>query len=84
MSHGGNYTCAPANAKPSSITVHVLRGERPAAMQHSNRSTFEGELSNGITLNTSSTSLFSSSSGIRKTLEIDKLYNLLFLIFFRK
>lgn len=26
MSHGGNYTCAPANAKPSSITVHVLRG----------------------------------------------------------
>lgn len=27
MSHGGNYTCAPANAKPSSITVHVLRGE---------------------------------------------------------
>lgn len=27
MSHGGNYTCAPANAKPSSITVHVLRGK---------------------------------------------------------
>lgn len=62
-----------------------ISGERPAAMQHSNRSTFEGEiLSNGNSLNTSSTSLFSSSSGISKQLEIDKLYNLLFLILFRK
>lgn len=24
--HVGNYTCAPSNARPTSITVHVLRG----------------------------------------------------------
>ncbi|XP_021695569.1 uncharacterized protein LOC5567816 [Aedes aegypti] len=35
--HGGNYTCAPANARQSSIYVHVLKGEKPAAMQHPNK-----------------------------------------------
>lgn len=25
--HAGNYTCAPSNARPASITVHVLRGK---------------------------------------------------------
>ncbi|XP_053960955.1 uncharacterized protein LOC128865060 [Anastrepha ludens] len=39
--HAGNYTCAPSNARSVSITVHVLRGESPAAMQHANHSTFE-------------------------------------------
>ncbi|KXJ76046.1 hypothetical protein RP20_CCG010330 [Aedes albopictus] len=29
--HGGNYTCAPANARQSSIYVHVLKG-RPTAL----------------------------------------------------
>ncbi|XP_063603255.1 cell adhesion molecule DSCAML1-like isoform X3 [Penaeus indicus] len=32
--HSGNYTCAPSNAKPTSILVHILNGEYPAAMQH--------------------------------------------------
>lgn len=41
--HAGNYTCAPSNARPASITVHVLRGEKPAAMQHANRSMVDGE-----------------------------------------
>ncbi|KAH8408152.1 hypothetical protein KR222_000930 [Zaprionus bogoriensis] len=41
--HAGNYTCAPSNARPASITVHVLRGEKPAAMQHANRSILDGE-----------------------------------------
>ncbi|XP_031634092.1 uncharacterized protein LOC116347581 [Contarinia nasturtii] len=36
--HKGNYTCAPSNAKQASITVHVLRDEKPAAMQHANGS----------------------------------------------
>ncbi|XP_063603247.1 cell adhesion molecule DSCAML1-like isoform X2 [Penaeus indicus] len=31
--HSGNYTCAPSNAKPTSILVHILN-EYPAAMQH--------------------------------------------------
>ncbi|XP_035787457.1 Fc receptor-like protein 5 [Anopheles albimanus] len=31
--HGGNYTCAPANARQSSVYVHVLKGEKPEAMQ---------------------------------------------------
>lgn len=30
----GNYTCGPANAEPVSISVHVVNGEKPAAMQH--------------------------------------------------
>lgn len=25
--HGGNYTCAPANARHSSVYVHVLKGK---------------------------------------------------------
>lgn len=28
--HAGNYTCAPSNARPASITVHVLRGKTAA------------------------------------------------------
>ncbi|XP_047118659.1 lachesin-like [Schistocerca piceifrons] len=34
----GNYTCAPSNARAASITVHVIEGEKPAAMQHDSRS----------------------------------------------
>ncbi|RZF44844.1 hypothetical protein LSTR_LSTR000796 [Laodelphax striatellus] len=34
----GNYTCVPSNAHPASINVHVLNGEKPAAMQHGGRS----------------------------------------------
>ncbi|XP_055710390.1 zwei Ig domain protein zig-8-like [Phlebotomus papatasi] len=30
----GKYTCSPSNANPVSVTVHVLNGEHPAAMQH--------------------------------------------------
>jgi hypothetical protein len=25
--HGGNYTCAPSNTRPTNINVHVLKGE---------------------------------------------------------
>lgn len=44
--HAGNYTCAPSNARAVSITVHVLRGEIPAAMQHANHSNFENDNNN--------------------------------------
>ncbi|EEC15969.1 conserved hypothetical protein [Ixodes scapularis] len=30
----GNYSCIPSYADPANITVHVLSGEKPAAMQH--------------------------------------------------
>lgn len=30
--HGGNYTCAPANAKPTSISVHVLKGKHSGSL----------------------------------------------------
>lgn len=30
----GEYVCAPSNAKPSTIRVHILKGEHPAAMYH--------------------------------------------------
>ncbi|XP_037073862.1 zwei Ig domain protein zig-8-like [Pollicipes pollicipes] len=29
----GIYTCSPSNADPASVKVHVLKGEKPAAMQ---------------------------------------------------
>lgn len=25
--HGGNYTCAPSNARPAFVIVHVIEGE---------------------------------------------------------
>ncbi|XP_071526544.1 neurotrimin-like isoform X1 [Panulirus ornatus] len=38
--HSGNYTCAPENAVPATVTVYVLRaGEHPAAMQRGESST---------------------------------------------
>ncbi|XP_055635715.1 uncharacterized protein LOC129775254 isoform X2 [Toxorhynchites rutilus septentrionalis] len=45
--HAGNYTCAPSNTTPASITVHVLQGEKPAAMQHANRSQLEDSKAKG-------------------------------------
>ncbi|KAL7286545.1 hypothetical protein TKK_0019173 [Trichogramma kaykai] len=30
----GKYTCHPSNANTKTVTVHVLNGEHPAAMQH--------------------------------------------------
>ncbi|XP_026481773.1 uncharacterized protein LOC113388624 [Ctenocephalides felis] len=42
--HSGNFTCAPSNARQASITVHVLNGEKPAAMQHANTSTSSSEM----------------------------------------
>ncbi|XP_054719799.1 fibroblast growth factor receptor-like 1 isoform X2 [Uloborus diversus] len=30
----GNYTCCPSNTEATSISVYVLNGERPAAIQH--------------------------------------------------
>ncbi|XP_076317264.1 zwei Ig domain protein zig-8-like [Tachypleus tridentatus] len=35
----GNYTCGPSNAGPTSVYVHVLNGEKSAAMQHNTSST---------------------------------------------
>ncbi|XP_029729402.2 uncharacterized protein LOC109419083 [Aedes albopictus] len=52
--HAGNYTCAPSNTRPASITVHVLQGEKPAAMQHANRSQLEDSKAKGGSSSSSS------------------------------
>ncbi|KAF8793683.1 Obscurin-like protein 1 like protein [Argiope bruennichi] len=33
-SDSGNYSCQPSYAEPANITLQVLNGEKPAAMQH--------------------------------------------------
>nr|XP_042894958.1 uncharacterized protein LOC122268762 isoform X2 [Parasteatoda tepidariorum] len=41
----GNYSCQASYADPANITVHVLNGEKPAAMQHGpNGSHFHAEI----------------------------------------
>ncbi|XP_047474387.1 zwei Ig domain protein zig-8-like [Penaeus chinensis] len=36
----GRYDCNPSNASPANLTVHVLNGEHPAAMQHGGQGTY--------------------------------------------
>ncbi|XP_076335708.1 zwei Ig domain protein zig-8-like [Tachypleus tridentatus] len=38
LTDSGNYTCGPSNAGPTSVYVHVLNGEKSAAMQHESSS----------------------------------------------
>ncbi|XP_022238393.1 zwei Ig domain protein zig-8-like [Limulus polyphemus] len=38
-SDSGNYTCGPSNAGATSVLVHVVNGQKPAAMQHDADST---------------------------------------------
>ncbi|KAF7396585.1 hypothetical protein HZH66_007447 [Vespula vulgaris] len=33
--HSGNYTCEASNALPARVSVIVIKGDNPAAMQHS-------------------------------------------------
>ncbi|XP_018024957.1 uncharacterized protein LOC108680591 [Hyalella azteca] len=40
--HSGNYTCQPATAPPSSVNVHVLENEEPAAIHHKNTTSSGG------------------------------------------
>uniref|UniRef100_A0A336LUT6 CSON004926 protein n=1 Tax=Culicoides sonorensis TaxID=179676 RepID=A0A336LUT6_CULSO len=67
--HGGNYTCAPANARQASIYVHVLKGEKPAAMQHPDKTTSAATSSSStlsaihyILLPTISTAIYSGAT----------------------
>lgn len=32
LTHDGNYTCAPSNAKAASVMVHVIEGEKHEAI----------------------------------------------------
>ncbi|KAH8394118.1 hypothetical protein KR215_009810, partial [Drosophila sulfurigaster] len=37
----GFYTCTPSNANPTSVRVHIVDGEHPAAMHHGNSATLQ-------------------------------------------
>ncbi|XP_021916385.1 uncharacterized protein LOC110828201 isoform X2 [Zootermopsis nevadensis] len=52
-SDSGNYSCVPSNARPASINVHVLNGEKPAAMQHGSRSSARRSVHTALPLCTS-------------------------------
>lgn len=65
-SDSGNYTCSPSSSDSSSVLVHVLNGEHPAAMQHGN----------------SSSSTSSSSSNTSRASRHHNHFNILFLLFF--
>lgn len=39
-SDSGRYDCSPSNAASANVTVHVLNGEHPAAMQHGGQSAY--------------------------------------------
>lgn len=39
LSDSGNYSCQPSYAEPANITLQVLNGEKPAAMQHGRQNT---------------------------------------------
>lgn len=38
LADSGSYMCVPSNASPSSVYIHVINGEQPAAIQHSGAS----------------------------------------------
>ncbi|XP_071053790.1 zwei Ig domain protein zig-8-like isoform X2 [Onthophagus taurus] len=39
IADSGNYSCVPTIAAPTSVDVHVINEEHPAAMQHGNKNT---------------------------------------------
>ncbi|VEN61546.1 unnamed protein product, partial [Callosobruchus maculatus] len=45
LSDSGNYSCVPTIAGATSVNVHVINGEHPAAMQHGNKNTASLSLS---------------------------------------
>ncbi|XP_037959151.1 probable serine/threonine-protein kinase roco9, partial [Teleopsis dalmanni] len=76
LHHAGNYTCAPSNARSASISVHVLRGEKPAAMQHLNHSIFENECSNCSIVTTFRISTNKASTVDIKRAKYDIFFNI--------
>ncbi|XP_066981739.1 zwei Ig domain protein zig-8-like isoform X1 [Macrobrachium rosenbergii] len=44
----GNYTCMPANARPSFIILHVITGETPAAMQRASAPPLDSAFTLGL------------------------------------
>ncbi|KAK9701934.1 hypothetical protein QE152_g30279 [Popillia japonica] len=50
LADSGNYSCVPTIASPTSVNVHVINGEHPAAMQHGNKNTASLSLSLHCTL----------------------------------
>ncbi|XP_076059413.1 hemicentin-1-like [Oratosquilla oratoria] len=59
--HSGNYTCVPEGATPISVSVYVLLGEVPAAMQHGETNTSNNSNSSNRSYTSSTTFPFLTS-----------------------
>ncbi|EDV32328.1 uncharacterized protein Dana_GF15775, isoform B [Drosophila ananassae] len=78
--HAGNYTCAPSNARPASITVHVLRGEKTAAMQHANRTILDSENSGNGTFGLISLGGLNGTASVALTESLLHFYGMFLLV----
>ncbi|XP_017098806.2 limbic system-associated membrane protein [Drosophila bipectinata] len=78
--HAGNYTCAPSNARPASITVHVLRGEKTAAMQHANRTILDSENSGNGTFGLISLGGLNGTASVTLTESLLHFYGMFLLV----
>ncbi|KAH8328993.1 hypothetical protein KR074_001224 [Drosophila pseudoananassae] len=78
--HAGNYTCAPSNARPASITVHVLRGEKTAAMQHANRTILDPENSGNGTFGLISLGGLNGTASVTLTESLLHFYGMFLLV----
>ncbi|XP_046867255.1 zwei Ig domain protein zig-8 [Drosophila willistoni] len=63
----GLYTCTPSNANPTSVRVHIVDGEHPAAMHHGNSAPLQPPAMLSLLLLTCGVLLLLQSSALART-----------------